>query len=146
MSTLQEHTATPMTKPAQSDWVGRAIRRFEDPRLIAGQGEYLEDLRIPRMADVVLVRSIEPHARITAIDTTAARAMPGVIAVITGDEVRDVGGVPVGGNLKIPAHPPLARDVVRFVGDPVAAVVAENRYLAQDAADAVVVDYDPLPA
>lgn len=146
MSTLQEHAPTPSRTENGGTWVGRPIRRFEDPRLIAGEGEYLEDLRIPNMADVVLVRSIEPHARITAIDATAARAMPGVIAVITAADLHGVGGVPVGGNLKIPEHPPLAGEIVRFVGDPVAAVVAENRYLAQDAADAVVVDYDPLPA
>jgi carbon-monoxide dehydrogenase large subunit len=146
MTRLQEHPGESMTRQDGTRWVGQGIRRLEDPKLIGGQGEYLEDLRIPNMADVALVRSIEPHARIRSIDSSAARAMPGVIAVITGNDLRDVGSVPTGGNLKIPDHPPLARDIVRFVGDPIVAVIAENRYLAQDAADAVVVTYDPLPA
>jgi aerobic carbon-monoxide dehydrogenase large subunit len=139
MVSLQEQQAEPMAQRNGNRLVGQAIRPMEDPRFISGQGEYLEDLRIPEMVDVALVRSIEPHARITSIDASAALAMPGVIAVITGDDLKDIGSVPVGGNLKIPAHPPLARDIVRFVGDPIAAVVADSRYSAQDAADAVVV-------
>ena len=146
MVSLQEHAAEPTAQRNGHRLVGQAVRPLEDPRLISGQGAYLEDLRIPGMVDMALVRSIEPHARIASIDTSAARAMPGVIAVITGDDLQDVGGVPVGGNLKIPAHPPLARDVVRFVGDPIAAVIAESRYQALDAADAVEVSYESLPA
>jgi carbon-monoxide dehydrogenase large subunit len=146
MVSLQEHQAEPMAQRNGNRLVGQAIRPMEDPRFISGQGEYLEDLRIPEMVDVALVRSIEPHARITSIDASAALAMPGVIAVITGDDLKDIGSVPVGGNLKIPAHPPLARDIVRFVGDPIAAVVADSRYRAQDAADAVVVTYESLPS
>jgi aerobic carbon-monoxide dehydrogenase large subunit len=146
MVSLQEQQAGPMARRNGNRLVGQAIRPLEDPRLISGQGEYLEDLRIPDMVDVALVRSIEPHARITSIDASAALAMPGVIAVITGDDLKDIGSVPVGGNVKVPAHPPLARDIVRFVGDPIAAVVADSRYRAQDAADAVVVTYENLPA
>jgi aerobic carbon-monoxide dehydrogenase large subunit len=146
MVSLQEQQAEPMAQRNGNRLVGQAIRPMEDPRFISGQGEYLEDLRIPEMVDVALVRSIEPHARITSIDASAALAMPGVIAVITGDDLKDIGSVPVGGNLKIPAHPPLARDIVRFVGDPIAAVVADSRYSAQDAADAVVVTYESLPS
>ena len=146
MVSLQEQQAEPMARRNGNRLVGQAIRPLEDPRLISGQGEYLEDLRIPDMVDVALVRSIEPHARITSIDASAALAMPGVIAVITGDDLKDIGSVPVGGNVKVPAHPPLARDIVRFVGDPIAAVVADSRYRAQDAADAVVVTYENLPA
>jgi aerobic carbon-monoxide dehydrogenase large subunit len=146
MVSLQEQQAEPMAQRNGNRLVGQAIRPMEDPRFISGQGEYLEDLRIPEMVDVALVRSIEPHARITSIDASAALAMPGVIAVITGDDLKDIGSVPVGGNLKIPAHPPLARDIVRFVGDPIAAVVADSRYRAQDAADAVVVTYESLPS
>ena len=129
MVSLQEQQAGSMARPNGNRLVGQAIRPLEDPRLISGQGEYLEDLRIPEMVDVALVRSIEPHARITSIDASAALAMPGVIAVITGDELRDIGNVPVGGTVKIPGSTrPLARDIVRFVGDPIAAVVAESRY------------------
>jgi carbon-monoxide dehydrogenase large subunit len=146
MLDLQEQQAASMAQRPGNRLVGQAIRPLEDPRLISGQGEYLEDLRIPDMVDIALVRSIEPHARITSLDTSAALAMPGVIAVITGEDLKDVGSVPVGGNLKIPPHLPLARDIVRFVGDPIAAVVADSRYRAQDAADAVVVSYESLPA
>ena len=146
MVSLQEQQAEPMAQRNGNRLVGQAIRPMEDPRFISGQGEYLEDLRIPEMVDVALVRSIEPHARITSIDASAALAMPGVIAVITGDDLKDIGSVPVGGNLKIPPHPPLARDIVRFVGDPIAAVVADSRYRTQDAADAVVVTYESLPS
>ena len=146
MVSLQEQQTEPVAQRNGNRLVGQAIRPMEDPRFISGQGEYLEDLRLPEMVDVALVRSIEPHARITSIDASAALAMPGVIAVITGDDLKDIGSVPVGGNLKIPSHPPLARDIVRFVGDPIAAVVADSRYRAQDAADAVVVTYESLPA
>ncbi len=129
-----------------SKWVGQSRKRVEDPRLITGGGQYLEDLRIDQVADVALVRSPHAHARIRSIDVEAAKNMPGVVAVITADDLTGVGGVPVGGNLKIPEHLPLARGTVKFVGDPVVAVIAENSYLAMDARDAVVVDYEPLPA
>ncbi|HEU5434165.1 MAG TPA: molybdopterin cofactor-binding domain-containing protein, partial [Thermomicrobiales bacterium] len=127
-------------------WIGRDLKRSEDPRLIAGQGCYVEDLRIPDMVDVALVRSIYPHARVRSIDVTAARAMPGVLAIITAADLHGVGGVPVSGNLQIPEHPPLASDRVRFVGDPLVAVVADDRMRAEDALEAIAVDYDPLPA
>lgn len=130
----------------RSPWVGRPRKRLEDPRLITGGGRYLEDLRIDGVADVALVRSPHAHARIRAIDVQAARRMPGVVAVVTAADLGDVGGVPVSGNLNIPEHPPLARGIVKFVGDPVVAVVAEDRYLAEDAREAVVVEYEPLPA
>ena len=103
MVSLQEQQAGPMARRNGNRLVGQAIRPLEDPRLISGQGEYLEDLRIPDMVDVALVRSIEPHARITSIDASAALAMPGVIAVITGDDLKDIGSVPVGGNVKVPS-------------------------------------------
>ncbi|HEU0113059.1 MAG TPA: xanthine dehydrogenase family protein molybdopterin-binding subunit, partial [Thermomicrobiales bacterium] len=131
-------------KPAPP-WIGRDLKRSEDPRLIAGQGCYLEDLRIPDMVDVALVRSIYPHARIRSIDADAARTMPGVLAVLTAADLPDLGSVPVGGDLKIPPHPPLASDRVRFVGDPLVAIVAETRMQAEDALDAIAVDYEPLP-
>ncbi|HUZ00585.1 MAG TPA: molybdopterin cofactor-binding domain-containing protein, partial [Thermomicrobiaceae bacterium] len=132
--------------PERPRLVGTSVRRIEDERLITGAGAYLEDLRIPGMADVALVRSPHAHATIRAMRLEAARAAPGVIAVVTGEDLRDVGDVPVGGNLKIPEHPPLTRGTVKFVGDPVVAVIAETRVLAEDAAGLVEVDYDPLPA
>jgi carbon-monoxide dehydrogenase large subunit len=127
-------------------WVGRPIKRREDPRLITGRGRFIEDFRIPDLADVVLVRSIHAHARIVSIASDAARAMPGVIAVVTAADLTGVGGVPVTGDLKIPPHPPLSHEIVRFVGDPIVAIVAENRALAADALERVVIDYEPLPA
>ena len=105
----------------------------------------MEDLRIDKVADVALVRSPYAHARIRSIDIEAARKMPGVVAVITASDLVGVGGVPVGGNLKVPEHLPLAKGTVKFVGDPVVAVIAESVALAQDARDAVVVDYEQLP-
>jgi carbon-monoxide dehydrogenase large subunit len=126
--------------------VGTSQRRLEDHRLLVGGGQYLDDLAIAGLVDVALVHSPYPHARIVGIDGDTARAMPGVIAVVTADDLRDIGGVPVAGNLKIPEHPPLAKGVVRFVGEPVAAVIATDRSLARDAADAIEVAYEPLPA
>ncbi len=127
-------------------WVGRGIKRLEDFKLITGQGQYLDDLRIEGVAEVAILRSPHAHARIRSIDTSAALAIPGVLAVVTGEDLTHVGSVPVEGNLKVPAHPPLARKTVKFVGDPVAAVVAENRYVAHDALEAISVEYEPLPA
>lgn len=126
--------------------VGSSQRRMEDHRLLIGAGQYLDDLVIPDLAEVALLHSTYAHARISRINVDVTWAMPGVIAVITAADLGDVGGVPVAGNLKIPEHPPLANGVVRFVGEPIAAVVAEDRYLARDAADAIEVEYEPLPA
>lgn len=137
MQNLQERPST---------LIGSSQRRMEDHRLLIGAGQYLDDLHVPGVADVALVHSPYAHARIRSIETEAARAMPGVLAVVTADDLREIGGVPVAGNLKIPEHPALANGTVRFVGEPVAAVVATDRYLARDAADAIAVDYEPLPA
>jgi carbon-monoxide dehydrogenase large subunit len=126
--------------------VGKSIKRLEDPRLITGQAQYLEDMTVDGMADLVFVRSPYPHARITSLDAEAARNLPGVLAVVTAADLADIGPVPVGGNIKIPHHPALARDVVKYVGDAVAAVVAIDRATAQDAADQITVEYEPLPA
>jgi aerobic carbon-monoxide dehydrogenase large subunit len=126
--------------------VGSSQRRMEDHRLLIGAGQYLDDLIVPNLAEVALLHSTYAHARIGTINAEVARAMPGVIAVITADDLGDVGGVPVAGNLKISEHPPLAKGIVRFAGEPIAAVVATDRYLARDAIDAIEVDYEPLPA
>jgi carbon-monoxide dehydrogenase large subunit len=132
--------------------LGSSIRRREDPALITGRGKYTDDLVLPGMTHAVIVRSPHAHARIRSIDTSKAAAQDGVIAVYTGKDIEqsDVGGVvPVGWllpDLKTPAHPILAIDTVRYVGDGVAVVVAEDRYTARDAAELVVVDYEPLPA
>lgn len=125
--------------------LGNPVLRLEDPRVLRGQASYVDDLPVPGAAHVVFVRSTIAHARITGIDTSDAETMPGVIAVYTSAnlEVPDVQGF-----IMLPPvfnRPALAKGVVRFVGDIVAAVVAETRAQAVDAAEAVVVDYDPLP-
>lgn len=144
---------------------GTAIKRREDPALITGKGKYTDDLQLPHMAYISIVRSPYAHARIKSIDTSKAKAVDGVIAVFTGQDVRRsdepgevevdpgqrvIGDVlPVGWllpGLKTPRHRMMAIDKVRYVGDAVAVVVAEDRYTARDAADLVEVDYEPLPA
>ena len=132
--------------------LGSAIKRREDPDLLTGRGKFTDDLTAPGMVHAIIVRSPHAHARINAVDVSRAAAAPGVVAVYTGRDVADseIGGVvPVGWllpDLKTPAHPILAVDTVRYVGDGVAVVVAEDRYLAQDAAELVTVDYETLPA
>src|SRR5690606_26891483 len=110
--------------------VGRVVRRKEDPRLITGTGTYVDDLRVPGMLHMAVVRSPHAHARITGIDTSRARSMPGVHAVITGAEIKDLcSPMPVGWSLqglKAPVKYPLALDRVRHVGEAVAVVVAES--------------------
>ncbi len=131
--------------------IGRAVKRREDPALITGQGRYTDDLSLPGMAYAVIVRSPFAHARLNGVDTTAAAALDGVLAVYTGADLvtGDGGLIPTGWllpDIKTPDHPLLAKDRVRYVGDGVAVVVATDRYTARDAADLVEVDYDPLGA
>lgn len=129
---------------------GSGIKRREDPRLITGKAKYTDDLALPGMLHMVIVRSPHAHARIKRIDTSKAKTAPGVVAVYTGADIT-LNNVPCAwlipnSDLKTVAHPPLAKDTVRYVGDGVAMVIAENRYQAQDAAELVQVDYEPLPA
>jgi len=130
--------------------LGERIKRKEDPRLIQGRGHFVDDIKLDGMLHMALARSPYGHARITSIQTEAARSAHGVLAVLTGDDLRGkLGPVPcLAGmdGLKVPEHPCLAMDRVRYVGEPVAAVVATDRYLAADAAALVEVEYDMLPA
>ncbi len=132
--------------------IGVALKRKEDPRLLTGSATYTDDLQLPGMLYVHFVRSPYAHARITGIDKSAALAMPGVVGVYTYADLQHCFKAPLPcawgayPKLKNPAHWPLAPGVVRYVGNPVAAVVAETRHAARDAADQVVVDYEPLPA
>ncbi|MBI3263694.1 MAG: xanthine dehydrogenase family protein molybdopterin-binding subunit [Acidobacteria bacterium] len=125
------------------------MKRVEDPRLIKGIGTYVDDLRLPGLLHVALVRSPYAHARVRRIDTGAAKAISGVVGVFTGADVNEhCGAVPCAASipdLKSPRHTVLAGDRVYFVGHAVAVVVAENAYVARDAAEAVDVDYEPLP-
>jgi carbon-monoxide dehydrogenase large subunit len=132
--------------------IGRRQLRKEDRRFITGAGRYVDDIALPGMTWGVVLRSPHAHAVIRRLDTAAADAMPGVLAILTADDLRHVGGLPVGWIVPCdppmaqPPHPVLAADRVRHVGDPVAFVVAETRAAALDAAEAVVVDYEPLAA
>jgi len=126
--------------------VGAAVKRKEDPNLLVGRGRFVDDIKLPGALFMTFVRSTEAHARILSIDTNEATAMPGVVAIYTIDDFADLPTIPGLPPEVAPLHRPvLAKGTVRFVGDPVAVVVAEDRYQAADAAEAVLVDYDPLP-
>ena len=130
-------------------YVGQRVKRTEDPRLIQGLAHYVDDIRLPDMLHVAFVRSFYAHARINSIDASEALKLPGVVAVYTGKDVAHIGPVPCASalpELKVPDYRVLAQDRVYFVGHPVAAVVATDRYVARDAADMVMVDYEDLPA
>jgi carbon-monoxide dehydrogenase large subunit len=139
--------ATTTIKP--ETLVGKKIRRREDPRLITGTATYVDDVKMPGMHHACVVRSPHAAARIKSINTKPALERPGVVAVFTGEDVKDVGSVPCVANLpglRRPHHHILAQDRVYFVGHPVAVVVATDRYIAADGADAVEVEYEELPA
>ncbi len=133
-----------------SKLVGTKVKRREDPRLVQGLSHYVDDLRMADVMHVALLRSPHAHARINGINTDAAAALPGVVSVVTGADIGDsVGSVPCAAanpTLRTPPHPVLAQGEVRYVGEPVAAVVAEDSYTARDAIDLIEVDYEPLPA
>src|SRR3990172_4476302 len=132
-----------------SKLVGARVKRREEPRLIRGLGQYVDDIHLPDTLYVPILRSPYAHARISGLETDAARRHPGVVAVVTGAEIKDqIGPLPVsGGNetLRVPQHHVLAIDKVCYVGEGVAAVAAEDRYTAQDALDLIRVEYEPLP-
>ncbi|TMA85218.1 MAG: xanthine dehydrogenase family protein molybdopterin-binding subunit, partial [Deltaproteobacteria bacterium] len=132
-----------------SKLVGARIKRREDPALIRGLGQYVDDVRLPEMLHVAVLRSPHAHAKIKSIDAAAARQHPGVVAVVTGEELRDqIATLPTTADnptLRIPKHHVLAVDKVCYVGEGVAAVVAEDRYAARDALDLIQMEYEPLP-
>ena len=127
------------------------VRRREDPRLITGAGEFVDDLRVPGCLHAAMLRTPHAHARIRGIDVAAARRAPGVVGVYVAADLGAVGD-PMPIYAPHPALPvpckimPLARDRVRFVGEPVAVVIADDVYRAHDALDLIRVDYEPLPA
>ena len=139
-----------MTTATPSAAFGASIKRREDPRLITGRGTYVDDIKLVGMLNIVLVRSPYAHANITSIDTSAASAVDGVVAVYTGEDLAEqLGSLPCGwvvpDTIEVP-HPPLAIGKVRCVGDAVAAIVANSPDAAVDAAALVDVGYDVLPA
>ena len=129
---------------------GSSIKRREDPRLVTGSATYTDDVKLPGLTYAAILRSPYAHARITNVDISAVHNAPGVLAVYTGRDVQaKTNPVPCAWNvpncdLKVPPHPLLAVDTVRYVGDGVVMVVAESRAAARDAIDLVDVSYDPL--
>lgn len=137
-----------------SNYIGKSVRRLEDKRFITGKGRYTDDIVLPNMTYGYILRSPHAHARINSINTEAAVAHSGVVAVFTGQDVAEVNGVPAGWQVNFkngetmrePKHPLLCVNKVRHVGDGVAIIIAESRYAARDAADLVEVDYEVLEA
>ena len=130
---------------------GQPLKRFEDPRLVKGEGSFVDDMALPDMLHAVVLRSPHAHARIRSIDASAARSLSGVVAVLTGEDIAGVlRTIPPRHTAElegvtVPEHPVLAKEKVCYVGQPVAIVVAQDRYLARDALERMRVDYEPLP-
>ena len=143
-------TAQTETHEGPAAELGRARLRKEDARLITGQTNWTDNITLPGMLHIAFLRSPHAHARITSVDVSAARSEPGVIAAYSGADFADEQGSlpcawPVTPDIVIPAHPPMATDEVRYVGEAVACVVARDRYAAADALSAIEIDYEPLP-
>ena len=139
------------TSTTVSPEIGKARARKEDARLVTGQTNWTDNIQLPGLVQVAYLRSPMAHARITSVDVSAARGAPGVIAAFSGaDFAAEQGSLPcawpVTPDMVIPAHPPMATDEVRYVGEIVACVVARDRYAAADALELIDVEYEPLPA
>ncbi len=139
-----------MLETTRPKLVGASVKRVEDPRLLTGQGAYTDDFRPTGMLHVGLVRSVHPLARIVRIDTTEARRLPGVVGIFTATDLEDA-AKPILATSRMKEYravplPILAKDMVHHVGEAVVAVLAESRYLAEDALRKVEIEYDPLPA
>jgi carbon-monoxide dehydrogenase large subunit/6-hydroxypseudooxynicotine dehydrogenase subunit gamma len=130
-------------------WIGQSVERLEDPPLVRGRGRFAADISFPHQLHMRIVRANHAHGRIAAIDTSAARALPGVVAVWSAADIADIPPIDFREG-RIPAlepyrQPVLAIDKVRYVGDPVVAIFAEDPYVAEDAADLVVLEIEELP-
>ncbi len=138
---------TPSLDSARPKYVGVAVKRLEDPRLLTGAGRYAADIRLDRMVHLAFLRSDQAHARIVSIATGDAKAVPGVLGVFTADDFADIPAVSASSrtrNYHATANPILAKEKVRYVGEPVAVVVAASRYVAEDALALIAVDYEQL--
>ena len=141
-----------MAATEEQAYIGQAVPRREDARLITGRGTYVDNYAASGLLHLVIARSPIAHARIKSIDVSQARSAPGVVEVLTGEDLKDAwpNGLPciwpVSDDIKMPPHLPLSIDKVRYVGDGVAVVVAESRAQAKDAIELIEVDYEPLPA
>ena len=143
--------APPQTKEKKKEaqkaatWVGQSVKRREDPRLLTGRGTFVDDITVPNMHYAAILRSPRAHARVVSIDPSKALDLPGVITVLTGEEVGEKSlPFPVGVTAAFKYYS-AAVDKVRYVGEPVAVVVASDRYVAEDALELIEVEYDPLP-
>ena len=144
---MSETTLAPAPVEVQKGWGGQSVRRKEDKRLLQGEGVFVDDVKRHGMGYLFFVRSPYAHAHITSIDVSAAEAIPGVYGTLTGEEVASLTdpffqlATPPGAHVKDFA---LAVGKVRYVGEPVVAVVAETRELARDASELVEIEYDPI--
>ena len=134
--------------------IGAPSKRREDVRFLTGTGQYTDDINVNGQAYVYFLRSTVAHGKLKSVDTSAAEGMPGVVRIFTGADFEGVGGLPCGWQvtdrhgepMQEPAHPVLAQGKVRHVGDPIAAVIADSAAEARDAAEAINVEIDELPA
>ena len=141
-----------MAQIAAERYTGASIKRSEDPRILTGRGRYVDDIKLPGMLHAAFVRSPLAHARVLSVDVSAAQALPGVVAAFSGADLEAM-TVPgpdalmalMGWAGPTPEFTLLATDKVRFVGDPVAVVIADSRYVAEDGCELVEVEYDDLP-
>ena len=134
------------TAVAEKKWVGRSVKRHEDPRLLTGRGKFVDDLTLPHVHHLAILRSPHPHARLRRVDVAEALRAPGVAAVLTGEDVA-ARCRPFSAAISTPVkYFCMAVDTVRYVGEPIAAVVARDRYAAEDALDLIRVEYEELPA
>lgn len=133
-------------------YTGQSVRRFEDPRLLTGQGSYVDDMTLPGLLHAVVLRSLHAHAVIRSIDVSAASRLPGIVAVFTAADIQELAvQIPTRTNtgadeFNPPKHPLLASDKVCYVGQAVAVVIADDPYIAADALEQILVDYEVLPA
>jgi len=130
--------------------IGEAIKRIEDPRLLVGKGQYVADVRVPGLLEACVVRSPYAHAKILGIDSSAASAIKGVVAVVTASDLpSNLQPIPMrltpAPELAHALQMPLASNVVRYAGEPVAVIVADSRYVAEDAAEQLLVEISELP-
>ena len=132
----------------REQWKGKAIHPSEDRRFVTGRGLYLPNISFAKMLHAAILRSIHPHARIASVDITEALKIPGVVCVLTGEQAKSL-SKPLRSLIPLPVEVPyycLAHDKVRYVGEPVVAVAATSRYVAEDALEKIYIEYEPLPA
>jgi len=130
---------------AQRTWIGKDVPRLEDPKLLTGRAIYVDDVKLPGLPHAAVLRSPHAHARIKRIETSKARSLPGVFAIITGEDARELSNPLVAFCAEPVVQYALAVDKVRYAGEAVAAVAAVDRYVAEDALALVAVEYEPLP-